>query len=330
MDRKKNKKEWTKFKVGKPSKRQNWTEPTCQSLHVISHVSHINSALNIFECGKIKAGLVFDESKLNKERILVVWLSPNDWHGAGGFRYGNIRFNFEWENILDSMNYYWIESIAYGIPACRILLSPNDYTSKFPGYDPTIGDGPWWHDEGNDLHYWNGAKCLEIMIEKDINITDTTTIDFVDHHPNYCNIEPGNCPDRRLYRAYAGARFIAALIGRENKSNISKYFSKYPNKIEDTILKSSLSILWRDLCITDEFTGDIRSNKDIALPLARAILNSYAAMNHEEQDLLSSLFCSKKALVNSCAKIVASTLNIPNWKNLTVDLSSRKRRKAKS
>ena len=123
-----------KFKVGKPSNRLNWTEPTCQPLDVVSHVSHINSALNIFECGKIKAGLVYDKSKLNKERILVAWLSPNDWHGAGGFRYGNIRFNFKWENVLDGMNYYWIESIEYGIQACRILLSPNDYSSKFPKY----------------------------------------------------------------------------------------------------------------------------------------------------------------------------------------------------
>lgn len=79
--------------MGKPSTK-NWVENDCQSFSNISHVSHINNALNIIEDGVIKSGLVFDKSLLNTERILVVWLSPNDWGGAGGFRYGNVRFNF--------------------------------------------------------------------------------------------------------------------------------------------------------------------------------------------------------------------------------------------
>ena len=81
------------------------------------------------------------------------------------------------------------------------------------------------------------------------------------------------------------------------------------------------------MCSEAEFNGDIKSNKDIALPLARAILNSYAAQNYEEQDLLSSLFYSKKALLNSCAKIVASTLNISDWKNILGNHASRKNSK---
>ncbi len=186
---------------------------------------------------------------------------------------------FEWKNILDGMNYYWIESIDYGIHACRILLSPNDYSSKFSKYDPTLGDGPWWHNKKNDLHYWNGTKCLEIMVEKGLNIADSTTIDFVNHHSNQCSIEPINCPDCDLYSAHAGARFIDSLVGRNNKSKISNYFSRFPNKIQETTLQSILSILWRDLCFKAKFHGDIKANTDIALPLARAILNSYAAEN---------------------------------------------------
>jgi len=225
MIKKNKKKEWAEFKVGKLSNKSNWTEPTCQPLRTVSHVSHINSALNIFECGKIKAGLVHDKSKLNTERILVNWLSPNDWSGAGGFRYGNIRFNFDWASLLDKMNYYWIESIVYGIKACRILLTENDYLSKFQKYDPTLGDGPWWFDKETGIHYWNSSCCLEIMIEEDLNIADVEKIDFVTHHSKFCNISPVSCPDCNLHSSHAGARFIAGLIGRENQSNFSNFFN---------------------------------------------------------------------------------------------------------
>jgi len=92
--------EWTKYNVRNSG--------TGVPLEKIYHVLHINPALNIVSDSKIKAGLVYDESKLNKKRILVCWLSPNDWDGAGGFRYGNIRFAFDWKKIYEDMYSYWV------------------------------------------------------------------------------------------------------------------------------------------------------------------------------------------------------------------------------
>jgi hypothetical protein len=141
--KKKSKPEWERFKVGALSTRRNWVEVSCQSLDEVSHVSHIKNALNIVAEGKLKSGLIFDESKLNEERILVNWVSPNDWEGGGGFRYGHIRFTFNWRELIDGMNYFWVESIAYGISACRILVTEKDYSMDLHVYDPTLRNGPW-------------------------------------------------------------------------------------------------------------------------------------------------------------------------------------------
>jgi hypothetical protein len=172
-------KEWAKFRVGALGRGNNWTA-SCKPLDQISHVSHIHTALQIFAAGKINAGLVFDESLLNKRRIQVVWLSPNDW--AYGSRYGNVRLYFDWKKLVEGMNYYWIESIAYNIPACRILVTEKDYCQRFPVYDPTKGDGPWWHRKSDDAHFWNGNFCLEIMLERDISLAEIQSFDFVTHH----------------------------------------------------------------------------------------------------------------------------------------------------
>ncbi len=312
----KGKREWTKFQVGALGKHQSW-RPSCKPIDFISHVSHLCNAINIFEIEKINAGLVFDESILRKKRILVVWLSPNDWDGAGGFRYGNVRFNFDWKKLIKDMNYYWIEIIPYEkIPACRILVTPKDYSGKFLEYDPTQGDGPWWHRTTNDTHYFNGRICLEIMLERDLYLIEMQNLDFVTHNPKRCAIDPKNCPDLGLYSSHAGARFVAALIGRDSDSKIKKFFRKYPQKIDSSALSCALSSLWQDLRTLGNFNGSIQSTHETASPIVRAALGSYAKMNDEELTCLASLFKSDKSLINSSAKIIADTLNISDWNTL--------------
>jgi hypothetical protein len=46
-------------------------------LTTVRHVAHVSSARRVVEDGRIKAGLVYDESRLNKSRISVVWVSAN-------------------------------------------------------------------------------------------------------------------------------------------------------------------------------------------------------------------------------------------------------------
>ncbi|MFH1735125.1 MAG: hypothetical protein ABIE92_10470 [bacterium] len=308
-------KEWQRFRVGKLSKRRNWTEISCQPFVEISHVCHNHHALSIFRSRVINARLVSDESLLNKYRIPVVWLSPNDWDGAGGFRYGNVRFNFEWKQLIRGMHYYWIESIAYKIAAARILVTDKNYDSEFPKYDPTIGDGPWWYREDDDIHYWNGNKTLEILIERHISLEEIISLDFVTHHNKRCSIDPGSCPDRGVYKADAGADFICSLVG-VGDNEISRFFKKHPDVISYPILTSALSRVW--LALEDKGTidyfGSIKSSDSVALPLARAILNSYAH-NYDELKEIAKLFASRKSLVNSCVKVIGEYLHF-DWEKL--------------
>ncbi|SRR5712692_828595 len=165
--------EWITFRVGTPSTRQNWSNPDCTPFHAVYHVSHIIPSLSILQNKKIHAGLVFDESKLNKDRLLVSWVSPNHW--SPGSRYGTVQFCFDLRQLIQGKNYYWVESIAYGVRACRILVTPNEHKG-LAQYDPTVGDGPWWYDKDKDEHYFNGNYCLELMLEEDLAIDAETTL----------------------------------------------------------------------------------------------------------------------------------------------------------
>jgi len=114
---------WNQFAAGTiqdPNRANN-----CVPLNHVAHVAHLKAGLRIVEDRQLHADLVFDQSKLNTERIRVVWLSPNDWSNAGGFRYGNVRFLFPWDLIVEGKRYFWVESIAYGVAACRILITHN-------------------------------------------------------------------------------------------------------------------------------------------------------------------------------------------------------------
>jgi hypothetical protein len=154
-------KDWSKFSVGSPSKRQNWTNQSCVPFDSVFHVTHIKNSLTILHDRKIKAGLIFDKSILNLERILVSWLSPNVW--GDGYRYGNIRIKFDFNKIIEDKKFYWVESIAYGVPACRILLTDQEHNNLSP-YDPSFNDGPWWFDSSSEIHYYNNNYCIEFLV----------------------------------------------------------------------------------------------------------------------------------------------------------------------
>lgn len=173
----------------------------------VFHITHEQHALRILEDSEISADLVKDESKLNKTRTRVVWLSPNVW--KQGFRYGNIRFPVSWDTLIRGKRYYWVESIAYNTPACRILISDNEYTELTP-YDPATDNGPWIFADGK--HYYNGDFCLEVLVDTNIPISNVSAIQLVDHHPNQCALKLSGCKGRTA--GDAGAVLIAHMFAR--------------------------------------------------------------------------------------------------------------------
>lgn len=298
--------EWEKYSVRNSG--------SLMLLEQIYHVSHIDSALNIVADGKIKASLVYDESKLNKKRILVCWLSPNDWRGAGGYRYGNIRFTFDWNKICEDTYSYWVEVIDYKIPACRILLSDQNHRRHLSPFDPTTDDGPWWYDEEKGEHYWNGNYCLEIMVERDIRISEVVKVSFVDHHPRYCCLS-NNCNDMGISGSEGGAFFISGMVGQDIYHRLPAFYENDDGIEIDYMFERSCMSIWHSFNQIEKFKGSIIPKDKAAIPLARAVLNAYA---YNEDDLipLASLFKSKNSLVYSCAKLIAKKFKISDWKML--------------
>lgn len=305
--------EWIRYQVGSPSTEPNWTNTNCQLLTAASHVAHLDAALRIVEEGKIRAGLVYDESKLRTRRILVVWFSPNDW--VQGFRYGNVRFTFNWAPLVRDRKYYWVESVPHSPPGGRILVTSKDYTSELEEYDPTLGDGPWWYDVANDRHYWNGNFCLEIMIEDDLTVAESGEVDFVNHHPNGCSVDWRTCTTRGLKRAEASARFLAALVAQGIDAAALKFTQ---DELGSTLPTSTLQDAWSKLGADLSKVGGATHHgqavsRPTSLVIARAILASYAQSRQVDIGHLAGLFRSTDSMIQTCAEVIASHFQIDDW-----------------
>lgn len=308
--------EWEKFKVGKPSTQKNWTEPSCQPLGSIYHVTHIQTAARILFDGRIISGLVYDRSRLNKERIQVVWLSPNDWLGAGGSRYGNIRLSFDFKSLIRGGNYYWVESVPYSPEAVRFLVSDNDYSHLLTPYKPEVDKGPWWFDRQNGIHYWNGNYCLEIMLEGDVNLEWASHIDSVKHHPKRCNILKDNCPDCGLGSELAIGSFLATVVGLQlDPTQLKWVVGGYPEfELQHGWVWLKSGLLKRmKVC---KFASSKPSLKRSTIAIGRAILAAYSRRDPYELKALAEIMSSEKAAVEACAKAIAKDFGIINWKTL--------------
>jgi hypothetical protein len=204
--------EWSKYRCVVPSPEFGSTS----ELREIYHVTHAATALRIVEDGLISRGLVHDESKLNITRRTVVWASPNTWHQ--GSRYGTVQFKFDWSSLVAGKSMYWVEAMTgYKPHAVRIFITDGDIAGLPPltPYDPASANGPlrlydgrWWR---------NGDYTLEIMVDSDLPLTDCTGVDFVRHHPTYCNIGSAQCSERGKDGHQSGARVMAYVLTMRRK-----------------------------------------------------------------------------------------------------------------
>ncbi|MCI0744497.1 MAG: hypothetical protein L0Y58_03730 [Verrucomicrobia subdivision 3 bacterium] len=305
--------EWQRYKVGKPSAKPDWVNPDCQPLNYIYHVAHIPVALEILRTGCLTPRLVYDKSKLNQRRITVTWLSPNFWNA--GSRYGNIQFVFDWKRLAggDDKRFYWVEAINYSPDACRILVTKNDRSneSDLIEFDPTVGDGPWWWDTSTDAHWWNGDYCLEIMAEGKLPISKCERVEFVDHHPHGCCIDPNKCQYKGLGKERAAALFLAATISQEIDLSPIKLIPAGTRALTAFDMPCrGWSAIWRE--IRDlQFSGPITSQMPAALPILRAALGAYSRTNQSECKMLSALFVSSAEFRRAFENLFQTTFALP-------------------
>jgi hypothetical protein len=246
----------------------------CLKLDKIFHVAHLETAVRIIKDGRVKAGLIFD-SKLNKQRILVVWLSPNAW--SNGSRYGNIAFEMNFCDLIRGRNFYWIEPmLEYSPTALRILITNKKYTN-LQSYDPAKDKGPWRYDPVNDVHFWNGTYCLEFMLEADVDLKDFTALQSINHHKNQCCIDPYSCLDKDQTGVLARDRFIAAIISNKLAVHVLHFghYSDLTFEANDFLRESIGNLAGEALRYSFEFTGPLKFNDSVAPFYIEALLHLY-------------------------------------------------------
>jgi hypothetical protein len=304
--------EWTKYRVGPQSNSGRWS-PNCLPLTQIFHVAHIPTALRIVEDGCLRADLISDESKLKRRRIRVVWLSPNDWWGAGGSRYGNVRFSLDWESLILGKSVYWVETMKYRTPACRILLTDKDHDPILEPYDPATSGGPWRHDKSDDTHHWNGDVCLELMYEGDIPLQAVSRVDFVKHHKDYCCIDLSRCAYKGFSDGKASGEFIARLIATQQSISLPGFTCTRKKVLWPEDLLDSAT---EELCQTAErlrptFQGTVDDTSRLAIPLVRAVAQAIVRDPSGSDAMeLATQFKTEKALLRAVVRTVADVFNI--------------------
>lgn len=204
-----------------------WTTYACDPLppnsrdtHQLTsvyHVTHAHTALRIIEDGKIGRGLVHDHSKLNITRRTVVWVSPNTWHY--GSRYGTVQFEFDWNALIAGKSIYWVEAMnQYRPTAIRFFITGGNISGlpSLAPYDPTSAAGPlrllagqWW---------WNSKYTLELMIDDDLALSACTGVQFVQHHPELCNIGRSHCTELGKSGHHSSARVMAYVLNTERNT----------------------------------------------------------------------------------------------------------------
>lgn len=306
---------WSKFKVGTSALKG--FNQDCQRFETVSHTSHVETALSILDRRAIRPYLVFDESKLNDQRILVSWLSPNHW--GVGFRYGNIRFNFDFKTLIEDKQFYWVESVAYKIPACRILVTDRDHHGDLESYDPTSKNGPWWHDTASDQHYYNGTYCLEFMFECAINLKNVRTIDFVDHHSTFCSMHrtsPDRCDELGFSAARGGAMFIArAVASGFSLKKLSPYLLQDSGR-PSSMLEFAFDELRIQVSRKVNFDGDLKARSKEGAAVAQGICSAYSFHQIESARKLAALFRTEEDCDSALAMVVGETVDLVDWGHL--------------
>ncbi|MBX3459329.1 MAG: hypothetical protein KF696_05070 [Planctomycetes bacterium] len=299
----------TDFTLGKPSKRRNWTNPDCCPLNEVTHVTHISSAVSIAREGCLRPRLVYDDSRLNKSRVLVNWLSPNYW--ANGSRYGSIELTFDWP-LASARHPYWVEAIDYEVTACRFLLTNDKSVEKSLGltrYDPARWEGPWGLDS-KGKHWWNGEHCLEFMVHDEIGAEQVKRVSFVKHHPDWCSIHrtsPTDCTERDLRPVRAGARFVAALVG-EGLHALDHTLTSSSDPTSD--LQDAFQQLLGDSVQLATFGGTLHSDDDRSAAIARSTLSAFSRGSQEDWRSLLSLFATSDDATIAVRRAVAAHFGV--------------------
>jgi hypothetical protein len=292
--------EWDRFKfqIGKGHSKE---------LTIVRHIVHVPLARRIVEDGQIKAGLIYDESRLNKSRISVVWVSANTW-GPGSI-YGTVEFQFAWSDLVVGQKIYWVEAMDYRPNAYRLLLSKRDIpTGANTPYDPAKDEGPLRVMDGK--YYWNGEYTSEFMIEEDLLLNRCTCLHFVPHHAQYCRPFGNGCEDRQMQPSpqRTGGKILSFVLG--NGLHVIDKLLKPGQPF--TELQVGYEGLAASLPSEVQFSGTISADRQCQ-DVVRGSLALYGAGQLDQARKLLALISSKDNFTKALKAIVRAHFGDPQW-----------------
>lgn len=305
--------EWDayKIKIPKPGVREN----DVSELAEINHVVHSAAARRILEEGRIRAGIVYDESRMNKTRHTVVWLSANTW--ANGSIYGTVQFTFPWGRIIEGRRLYWVEAMAYGNPAYRLLVTDKD-VSHMPfltAYDPATDKGPI--RERGGTWYWNHKYTSEFMVDCDLDLSDCINFKGIAHKRDGCRIYGWNCAEREILHFISGGRMLAFLISN-GKHAVDPALRAAPpgsSKLLSYDFDNGVSGIWFALVESKKarFGGGIRKLEE-SKAIVMGALALYGADQPDEARNLVALLKDEAIFQAALESIVDDHFGISGWK----------------
>lgn len=286
-----------------------------RSLSTVYHVAHLPEARRILEDGRLRAGLVSDESKLKRSRTCVTWLSANTW--AYGSIYGNVEFAFDWTKIIENRQVYWVEAMPNYRPAAyRFLLTDRDMSgSKYVvPYDPEKDKGPLRKRE--DKWYWNGEYTSEFMLEDDVSLRDCTNISTISHHQRSCALNDQGCRYKGTHSSEMAGRVLAFLLA----SNLHTVdHALFKNK-EDGTMSSTFEIRSESMGIWGALGGrheehfcDGLKNPASGQSVLRGALALYGAEQDQAAKALISLLHDPEDLEQALIEIIEEHFGIDGY-----------------
>jgi len=293
--------EWSRFcfKIEKPL---SINTPQLEEVH---HIVHLQTSRRILEDGQLRAGLIHDESKLNRSRLCVTWLSANYWHN--GSIYGTVRFTFDWGKIIEGRSLYWVEAMDYGNAAYRLLLTDRDlrHDNRVVPFDPIQERGPIRFK--NDRWYWNSQYTSEFMLESDLPLSIAKDLSFVGH--SKCR-ESQKCPEQNTAWNIAAAQTLAFLLG--NDIHCVDHLLRGGSDLNSEA-ESYVNYLWSALGRKeDRFDGALKRAKSTEDVLLGA-LALYGSGQHAAAVETVKTIKSQDVFTDALTAIIRRHFGLPKW-----------------
>ncbi|UPT92303.1 hypothetical protein HAP41_0000048090 (plasmid) [Bradyrhizobium barranii subsp. apii] len=290
--------EWERYKIA-----DKYAELT-----TVRHIVHLPVARRIIEDGRIKSGLVFDKSRLNKSRISVTWLSANNW--SLGSLYGTVEFQFDWEKLVKHKKIYWVEAMPnYHPPAFRFLMAFEDIASPLvTKYDPEKDDGPLRRVDGT--WRWHPDFCSEFMVADDFPLSDISGLDFVRHHQGYCRTKP-DCVEKIADPSpQTTSGKLLSYVLAHGVHDLDKHMQPDGNGRNRLLDMASawLSIVFNQV----EYAGSVASNEDCD-SVVKGALALFAVDKMDDGKTLLKLIAGSAQAVSALTRLIRIHFGSPTW-----------------